>query len=171
MLGIGPQKGVAYKMPVKLLKANLSSFKVTPVIATGDFTIEKWNFGDAYTQKTSSIANLTNLPIVADSAASCTTVMLSLTSVEMNADIIVITARDVDGANDWADNSWVIYPDFRKAVLENKKAIVFVGNEAHLRVYATDGTTVLLDKILKDVNGNDLTALSAGQLAIERAAS
>ena len=169
MLGISPQKGIAYKFPIKLLKLNLSGFKVTPVIIAGDFTIEKWNAGDAYTQKTSSIANLTNTPIVADSSASCTTVMLSLTATEMAADIVIITARDADGANDWADNSWVIYPDRRKAILENKKAIVMVGSVAHLRVYAADGTTVVLDKILKDISGNDITALSAGQLAIEQA--
>lgn len=171
MLGISPQKGIAYKFPVKLLKSNLSGFKVTPVIVAGDFSIEKWNAGDAYVQKTSSIANLANTPIVADTSASCTTVMLSLTASEMAADIIIVTARDTDGANDWADNSWVIYPDQRKAVLENKKAIVMVGQVAHLRVYAADGTTVVLDKILKDIAGNDITALSAGQLAIEQAAA
>lgn len=68
------------------------SFKANPTIAAGDFQISK--DGGAY-------ANLATLPSV--SPASGTDILISLSSTEMNADVVVITGIDQTSPKEWAD--------------------------------------------------------------------
>ena len=88
-----PVKGEDFAFSVGLEDmASVGSFKANPTIAAGDFKISKDD--GAY-------ANLTNLPTVAP--ASGTDVSIVLTSTEMNADKVVVTAIDQTTPKEWAD--------------------------------------------------------------------
>lgn len=173
MLGISPVKGVAYSFAAKLYRNGENTYRLNPDFVVGDFKIETWNYLTSwagFSEGSGTIANLTNLPKKMNAASS--TFIFGLTAAEMNNDVVIITAADQDGiGNSWGNNCWVIYPDRQKPIIENKKAIEFVGAEARLRVYAKDGVTLVLDKVLKDKDGGNLTALTAGQLAQELGSS
>ena len=88
-----PVKGEDFAFSVGLEDAsNLGSFKASPTIAAGDFKISKDD--GAY-------ANLSNLPTVAPTGS--TDVSILLTSAEMNADKVVVTAIDQTTPKEWAD--------------------------------------------------------------------
>ncbi len=171
MLGISTIKGQPYTFSAKLYQQGANTYRVNPTLAAGDFLVETWDYSTDFTTwaaGTLTSANITNLPKIAN--ASSSTVLVYLTAAEMAHDVVIITAADVDGLyNSWANNCWVIYPDVRRAVLRHKKTIEYVGSVAHLRVYATDGVTLLMDKILKDATGLDLSPAVAGMLAQEQA--
>lgn len=74
--------------------------KSTPTIAAGDFQISK--DGGAF-------ANLTNIPTVTPAATP--SIKFDLTSTEMNAEVILILARDQTTNKEWVDASWTIHTD------------------------------------------------------------
>jgi len=53
--------------------------------------------------------------------------------------------------------------------LRNKRALVKVGGTWYLDIYDDDGVTQIMRKPLKDPNGNEITDIPAGVLAIEEA--
>lgn len=171
MLGISPVKGQAYVFLAKLYRNGENVYRINPDLAAGDFKLETWDYSTSFAGfSEGTISNLATLPKKLNTAGS--TLAVYLTAAEMNHDVVVVTAADQDGVgNNWGNNCWVIYPDRQKPVLEGKKTIEFVGSVAHLRAYAADGVTVVLDKVLKDKDGNDISALAAGQLAQELASS
>ena len=86
-----PVKGVAYEFPVGLDSILGLGFQVNPTLATGDFTISK-DFG--------AFVNLATLPVV--TPAGSTSVRIVLSATEMNADKILIFAKDQTG-NEWEE--------------------------------------------------------------------
>lgn len=68
------------------------SYKSSPTIASGDFKVDKDGGG---------LTNLSTLPSV-DPAASVL-VKVTLSSTEMNADVVTIVGIDQTGPKEWAD--------------------------------------------------------------------
>src|SRR3990167_10717607 len=68
------------------------SFQVNPTIAAGDFQVDI--DGGGY-------ANLATLPSV--SPAGSTDILLTLSSAEMNGDVITVTGIDQTSPKEWAD--------------------------------------------------------------------
>lgn len=92
-----PVKGAAYSFGAGLFARSNNQLKANPTLASGDFKISK--DGGAF-------ANLATLPSV--EPASGTRITIALSSGEMGADEVVITA--VDGAGDeWHDAMWVLH--------------------------------------------------------------
>lgn len=56
-------------------------------------------------------------------------------------------------------------------ILDNKRILIKAGSTWYLRVFDDNGTTVIQDKALKDVAGNEITDIEAGALAQEYANS
>ena len=76
--------------------------------------------------------------------------------------IEVITAEDI------ADAVWLhTDPAFLLKVIKNKKSLVKTGDVWELIIYDDDNATPILQKDLKDKDGNDITDLEAGTLAEE----
>jgi len=95
-----PKKNVAYSFSTALVdQANRPSFKVSPTLATGDFTL----IGNG-----GAPVNLTTLPI--QDPPGTIAVKISLTQAEMNFDRVMIVARDVAGA-EWDDVYFYIVDD------------------------------------------------------------
>ncbi len=84
-----PVKGVAYDFALGLDAVLTTGFQANPTLAAGDFKISK-DYG--------TFANLATLPIVAP--ASSTSVKISLSATEMDADKIVVFAQDQAG-DEW----------------------------------------------------------------------
>lgn len=72
--------------------SNPGNFRSNPTIASGDFQVSK--DGGAF-------ANLTTLPTVGP--ASSEMVLISLSATEMNADNVVIRAKDQTSPKEWCD--------------------------------------------------------------------
>src|SRR3990172_1026089 len=72
--------------------ANSGSFKSSPTIAAGDFKVDK----DA-----GGLTNLATLPSV--SPASSVLVLITLSSTEMNADVVTLVGIDQTSPKEWAD--------------------------------------------------------------------
>jgi len=53
-------------------------------------------------------------------------------------------------------------------LLNNKQQLEKVGSVWHMRTYDDDNTTILYDSVLKDKDGNDITDLVAGAIAIRQ---
>lgn len=103
MASLPVKKNAAFVTSIGLVDAAATTkLKAAPTLASGDFKISK--DGGAF-------ANLTNLPTVEPSGG--TAVKLDLTSTEMNADRIVITAIDASGA-EWCDQMLVIHTSVRQ---------------------------------------------------------
>lgn len=86
-----PAKGIAHEFYVALDDVTGTNFKSNPTIAVGDFTISK--DGGAFT-------NLVTTPTV--DPTSSIAVNVSLTAEEMDADKIVIYAKDLSG-DEWEE--------------------------------------------------------------------
>jgi hypothetical protein len=56
-------------------------------------------------------------------------------------------------------------------IIDNKRLLVKVAPTWYLRVFDDNGTTVILEKALKDASGNEITDIAAGILAQELATS
>lgn len=72
--------------------AAAGSFKSAPTIASGDFKVDKDGGG---------LTNLTTLPSV--DPASSVLVKVTLSSTEMNADVVTIVGIDQTSPKEWAD--------------------------------------------------------------------
>lgn len=72
--------------------ANPGNFKSNPTIAAGDFKVDK----DA-----GGLTNLSTLPSV--SPASSILVLITLSSTEMNADVVTLVGIDQTSPKEWAD--------------------------------------------------------------------
>lgn len=72
--------------------ANPGNFKSNPTIASGDFKVSKDG---------GALANLTTLPAV--EPASSVLVTISLSSTEMNADVVSVVCIDQTSPKEWAD--------------------------------------------------------------------
>lgn len=73
---------------------------------------------------------------------------------------------------DIANQVWVhADPTFLLKVIKNRKTLEKSGSEWQLIVYDDDTTTPILNKAMKDKDGNNITDLDAGTLAIELATS
>lgn len=102
MINITAARGVAWKTCIALTdQANLKVFKVAPTIETGDFQISK--DGADY-------ASLTHLPLVLPVGSS--TISLSLSAAEMNADLISVLCSDQAG-DEWCDVLIVIATEIK----------------------------------------------------------
>jgi len=55
----------------------------------------------------------------------------------------------------------------QEAYVKNKKMLVKVGDVWHFRIYDAGGTNIIVDKELKDKNGNNVTDIQVGALAQE----
>jgi hypothetical protein len=88
-----PKKNEDFLFRVALEDAsNPGNFKSSATIAAGDFKVDKDGGG---------LTNLTTLPSV--SPASSTLVLISLSSTEMNADIVTIVGIDQTAPKEWSD--------------------------------------------------------------------
>jgi hypothetical protein len=72
--------------------ANPGEFKASPTIAAGDFTVDKDGAG---------FTNLGTLPSV--SPAASVAVLITLSSDEMNADVVTVKCVDQTSPKEWAD--------------------------------------------------------------------
>lgn len=103
MASLPVKKNAAHVTYIGLVsQSDTKKLQANPTIASGDFKISK--DGGAF-------ANLTNLPTVTPAAG--VAVQLSLTSTEMNADRVVITAIDAAG-DEWCDQMLVIETSVRQ---------------------------------------------------------
>ena len=88
-----PVKNEDFTIRIALADQAVSgSFKSSPTIAAGDFKVDKDGGG---------LTNLTTLPSV-DPAASVL-VKITLSSTEMNADVVTVVAVDQTTPKEWAD--------------------------------------------------------------------
>ncbi len=88
--------------------------------------------------------------------------------------IVVVSGSGVTSQDkiDIADAVWDHADgDFMVKIIKNKKSLEKIGSEWQLIVYDDNGTTELLNKVLKDSNGDNITDLAAGTLAQELASS
>ena len=60
---------------------------------------------------------------------------------------------------------------YQMKILDNKRILIKVGSTWYLRVFDDNGTTIIQDKALKDVTGNEISDIEAGALAQEYANS
>jgi hypothetical protein len=72
--------------------ANPGSFKSNPTIVSGDFKVDKDGGG---------LTNLTTLPTVSPAASAL--VLITLSSTEMNADVVTLICVDQSSTKEWAD--------------------------------------------------------------------
>lgn len=77
--------------------ANPGSFKAAPTIAAGDFQVSK--DGGAF-------ANLSTLPAVTPAAGRA--IKITLSSTEMNADVVFVQCVDQTSPKEWADYAFAI---------------------------------------------------------------
>lgn len=88
-----PKKNEDFIVRISLADMSASgSFKSSPTIAAGDFKVDKDGGG---------LTNLTTLPSV-DPAAS-RLVKITLSSTEMNADVVTLQCVDQTSPKEWAD--------------------------------------------------------------------
>ena len=88
-----PVKGEDFLIRISLEDyVNPGNFKSTPTIAAGDFKVDKDGGG---------LANLNTLPSV-DPAAS-PLVLITLSSTEMNADVVTLVCIDQTSPKEWSD--------------------------------------------------------------------
>ncbi len=71
---------------------NPGNLKSSPTIAAGDFKVDKDGGG---------LTNLTTLPSV--SPAASVLILISLSSTEMNADVVTLVGIDQTSPKEWAD--------------------------------------------------------------------
>lgn len=88
-----PVKNQDFKIRVSLEDmSSPGSFKASPTIAAGDFKVDKDGAG---------LNNLSTLPSVDPSGSVC--VLITLSSTEMNADVVTIVGIDQTSPKEWAD--------------------------------------------------------------------
>ena len=88
-----PVKGEDFLFRVALQDlANPGSYKSSPTLAAGDFKVDKDGGG---------LTNLNTLPSV--SPAATVLVLVTLSSTEMNADVVTIVFIDQTAPKEWAD--------------------------------------------------------------------
>lgn len=88
-----PIKGEDFKIRIALEDvSNPGSFKSNPTIASGDFKVDVDGGG---------LNNLGTLPSVSPASTVC--VLLTLSTGEMNGDIITIVGIDQTSPKEWAD--------------------------------------------------------------------
>lgn len=97
------KKGVAWGLPIKLFPQASTEWLASPTIAAGDF--KRIGYSSALVV-TLAIDNPTTIP--ATTPASSGWVMLSLSTTEMNNDIVVVDWKDASGA-EWASGGLVIF--------------------------------------------------------------
>lgn len=135
-----PQYGIAYSFRITLLDTlNPGRIKKTPTIAAGDFKIS---------QNNGVLAALITLPVEVPTASGCVTV--SLTSVEMSADKILVVWSDPQF--EWGDGS--VFFDAPTATLTSNdiasiNTVISNSNTAPLaESYAADGVAPTRDQLL-----------------------
>lgn len=88
-----PKKGEDFLIRIALEDMSApGSFKSNPTIASGDFKVDKDGGG---------LTNLSTLPSV--SPSSTVLVLITLSSTEMNADLITVVCIDQTSPKEWAD--------------------------------------------------------------------
>ena len=88
-----PKKNEDFLIRIALEDASRTGgFKSSPTIAAGDFKVDKDGAG---------LTNLTTLPSV--SPASTVLVLITLSSTEMNADVVTLVCIDQTSPKEWAD--------------------------------------------------------------------
>jgi hypothetical protein len=88
-----PVKNEDFIIRIALADATTSaSFKSNPTIAAGDFKVDKDGGG---------LTNLATIPAV--DPASSVLVKITLSSTEMNADVVTIVGIDQTATKEWAD--------------------------------------------------------------------
>ena len=93
-----PKKNEDFIIRIALEDLSLfGSFKSNPTIAAGDFKVSIDG---------GALANLTTLPSV--SPASSIWVLITLSSTEMNGDVISVQCIDQTGPKEWADYAFSI---------------------------------------------------------------
>lgn len=93
-----PKKGEDFQIRISLADMSVSgSFRANPTIAAGDFKVDK--DGGGY-------SNLSTLPSVSPSGS--VSVLVTLSSTEMNADVVTFSAIDQTSPKEWADFSFSI---------------------------------------------------------------
>lgn len=94
-----PLKNTSFILPISLFsQADTKLIKTSPTLAVGDFKISIDG---------GNLANTTNLPVEIESSGE---LLISLTSAEMNGDIVILKAHDVSGA-EWCDASFFVYTE------------------------------------------------------------
>lgn len=93
-----PVKGEDFIIRICLQDAaNPARFKSSPTIAAGDFKVDKDGGG---------LANLATLPSVDPAATKL--VKITLSSTEMNADVVTVICSDQTDPPEWADYAFSI---------------------------------------------------------------
>jgi hypothetical protein len=93
-----PKKGEEFITRIGLNDLSISgSFKSSPTISSGDFKIDKDGGG---------LTNITTMP--ATNPTSSTLVLLSVSSAEMNGDVVSILGVDQTSPKEWADFMFII---------------------------------------------------------------
>src|SRR3989337_1874704 len=93
-----PVKGEEFQIRIALYDlANPGSFKANPTIAAGDFKVSIDG---------GALADLGTLPSV--SPASSIWVLITLSSTEMNGDVIAVQCIDQTSPKEWADYAFAI---------------------------------------------------------------
>lgn len=92
-----PLKGEQFLIPISLFSI-ANDLLLSPTVEAGDFQISK-DFG--------SFANLTTLPTVEPAGSG--QVKITLSSTEMDADVIMVRWRDGDPETGWVDGSITIF--------------------------------------------------------------
>lgn len=88
-----PKKNEDFLIRIALEDASgTGGFKSSPTIAAGDFKVDKDGAG---------LTNLTTLPSV--SPASTVLVLITLSSTEMNADVVTLVCIDQTSPKEWLD--------------------------------------------------------------------
>ncbi len=88
-----PKKGEDFIIRISLADMSTpGSFKSSPTIASGDFKVDKDGGG---------LTNLSTLPSV--DPASSRLVKITLSSTEMNADVVTLQCVDQTSPKEWAD--------------------------------------------------------------------
>ena len=135
-----PQYGIAYSFRITLLDTlNPGRIKKSPTISAGDFKIS---------QNNGVLTNLITLPVEVPASSGCVTV--SLTSVEMSADKILILWSDP--GFEWGDGS--VFFDAPLTTLTSNdiasiNTVVSNSNSAPLaESYAADGVAPTRDQLL-----------------------
>ena len=154
-----PKKGVAYDFSLSLVSVAVSTqFQVNPTIAAGDFKISK-DYG--------AFVNLAILPVVLP--AGTINVKVSLSATEMQADKIVVLARDAAGA-EWREavTSFDV-PLFNATdavelqinnALTTLDPVGFQAGSRKVTIFEKDSVTVVKHEIVLSPNGLTRTRIT-----------
>ena len=132
-----PIKGIAYDFSIGLDSVLGTGFQANPTLAAGDFTISKDN---------GAFANLTTLPVVTPSGS--TSVLVSLSATEMDADKIVIFAQDQ------ADDEWneaQVFIDVPSGTSETAVDLLqgdHIETRTRMIINKKNTSTAILDKVV-----------------------